>query len=157
MTDSPWTGGEITATIKAGKGYDEPWLVFRGPNAAAVKVQIEEATGLSGEGISLAALTWNANRHFSMINDVAFALDATVIPEDGATAAQNQPAAPEPTPAANVAPAAVAAQPDHVASIADMKKKAEMTAYYLANKKAFDGDKDLMAALQQRFSAEDVS
>lgn len=159
MSNDPWSGGEITATIKAGKGYDEPWLVFRGPNAAAVRTQIEESTGLSGEGISLAALVYNANDHFSRINTVAHGLDAIVVPDDDSAAAQNPAAAPEPTEAENVAPAEApaSAEPSLADQVNALTVKKELIALYQANKKAFDGDKKLMDVLQKRFTSKDVS
>ena len=159
MSDNPWGAGEVSATIKSGKGYDEPWLVFRGPSAAAVKEQIEGATGLSGEGISLMELTWNANYSFQKISTVATGLDAVLIAEDAPQAAEKPAAAPESTPVANEPPAAAQAspEPDLAATVADLKTKKELTDVYLKNKAAFDGDKDLMAALQARFTAEDVS
>lgn len=159
MSD-PWSGGETAATIKAGKGYDEPWLVFRGPNAASVKKQVEEATGLSGEGISLMELTWNANYSFQKISTVATGLDAVIIeddegPQNAAGAAENASAAPEATEPENVAPAAP--EPSLTDQVNALTVKKDLTALYLANKKAFDGDKDLMSALQARFTAEDVT
>ena len=159
MAESPWSDGEITATIKSGKGYDEPWLVFRGPDAASVKKQIEDATGLSGEGISLMELTWNANYSFGKISTVATGLDGVVIPENSPPAAQNAAAAPEPTESENVAPVAPAPspEPDLKATVAGLTSKKELTDVYLKNKAAFDGDEALMAALQARFTAEDVT
>lgn len=45
--------GAITATIKGGKGYEAPWLVFRGSSAAEVQARISEAFGLEAQGETL--------------------------------------------------------------------------------------------------------
>lgn len=165
--ESPWDEGGLTVTLKAGKGYEAAWIVVKGPNAAALKRHLEEATGLSSEGLSLAQFTYNCSYHFQKIDTVAHGLDAVVIPDEdvvagvrkASRAAQNPAAAPEPTEEENVAPVAPApsSEPDLEATVAGLTSKKALTDVYLKNKAAFDGDKDLMAALQARFTAEDVS
>jgi hypothetical protein len=39
---------EVSATLKAGTGYDAPWLVARGPNAAAVVAELRSWFGEGG-------------------------------------------------------------------------------------------------------------
>lgn len=157
--ESPWDEGGLTVTLKAGKGYEAAWIVVKGPNAAALKRHLEEATGLSSEGLSLAQFTYNCSYHFQKIDTVAHGLDAVVIPEDSPQTPQNTAAAPEPTPAPAASPATEAPAPelDLAATVAGLTSKKALTDVYLKNKAAFDGDKDLMAALQARFTAEDVS
>lgn len=150
-SEDPWTGGETTATIKGGKGFDEPWLVFRGPDAASVKKQVEEATGLSGEGISLMELVYNANYSFGKINTVATGLDAIVIKDDESA---EEPEAKKP--AAVPAPEPKDEGPDHAAALKELTVKADITAYYLKHKKEFDADGDLMEALKARYTSEEV-
>lgn len=158
-TESPWNEGEISVTLKQHKGFESPWIVVKGGSAAAVKKQVEEITGLSGEGLTLHELVYNAAYSFQKISTVATGLDAVLIAEDAPQAAEKPAAAPESTPVANEPPAAAQAspEPDLAATVADLKTKKELTDVYLKNKAAFDGDKDLMAALQARFTAEDVS
>lgn len=164
MAENPWGNGEITATIKSGKGFDEPWLVFRGPDAASVKKQIEDASGLSGEGISLMELTWNANYSFGKISTVATGLDGVVIPDEekpqkAAVGHVQVKVEPESAEEENVAPVAPApsSEPDLKATVAGLTSKKELTDVYLKNKAAFDGDEALMGVLQARFTAEDVT
>lgn len=160
MSETPWDDGEgISVTLKQSKDYAAPWIVVKGRTAASVKSQIEDITGLSGEGLTLHEMVYNAAFSFQKISTVATGLDAVVIPENSPPAAQNVAAAPEPTPAAQEAPAAEAPapEPDLAASVAGLTSKKALTDLYLKNKAAFDGDKDLMAALQARFTAGDVS
>lgn len=158
--ESPWDEGDgISVTLKQHGKFEAPWIVVKGRTAASVKKQIEDITGLSGEGLTLHEMVYNAACSFQKISTVATGLDAVVIPEDSPQTAQEPAAAPEPTPAPAAAPAAEAPaeEPDHADVIGKMTAKSDITSYYLRNKAAFDGDKDLMAALQARFTAEDVS
>lgn len=152
-SEDPWTGGDISVTLKQHKGYESPWIVIRGRDAASVKKQLEEVTGLSGEGLTLHELVYNATSSFQRINTVATGLDAVVVREDAPAEEPKpepeKPAAPEPEPEDD--------GPDHVAELAKLDKKADLTAYYLAHKKEFDGDGSLMDALKARYKSEDVS
>lgn len=142
MSEDPFGGGSITATVKAGKGYEVPWLVFKGATVAEVQGQIEQATGLSGEGITLASLVRNASDHFQTVNEVATVLSATVIPETPTESASSA------APAAEQEPEAPEAQ--FASAIASVENLAALGDLYLKNKDAFDGDEKLMAALQAR-------
>lgn len=159
MTDeSPWGDGSITITLKAGKGFEVPWIVVKGPDADTVRKHLEEATGLSGEGLTLAQLTYNASYHFQSINTVAHGLDAIVI-ADEPSAEKSAPTTSSATEAAPSAPAAEATASEpigHVAMIGKMTARKDLTAYYLAHRADFDGDQELMDELQKRFGAEDV-
>ena len=159
MTESPWDDGGLTVTLKAGKGFEAAWIVVKGPDSATVRRHLEEATGLSGEGLTLAQLTYNASFHFQSINTVAHGLDAVVIAEDAPVAAEKPAAASESTRAANVAPEAPQApsEPSLADQVNKETSKAALKDLYLKNKKTFDGDKDLMAVLQARFASDEVS
>lgn len=159
MTESPWGDAEVSVTLKQHGKFEAPWIVVRGASTEAVKAELEKATGLSGEGLTLHELVYNAAYSFQKISTVATGLDGVVIPENSPPAAQNAAAAPEPAEEENVAPVAPAPspEPDLAAVVAGLTSKKELTDVYLKNKAAFDGDEALMAALQARFTAEDVS
>ena len=163
-TESPWNEGEISVTLKQSKDYAAPWIVAKGPDAASVKKQVEEITGLSGEGLTLHELVYNAAYSFQKISTVATGLDGVVIPDEekpqkAAVGHVQVKVEPESTEEENVAPAAPAPspEPDLKATVAGLTSKKELTDVYLKNKAAFDGDEALMAALQARFTAEDVT
>lgn len=139
---------ELSATLKYGKGYEDSWLVIRADNAADLKKAIEEATGLSGEGLSVVDLIHNAASHVHQVSKMGTALGATVIAETPA-----EPAAPAQAQAQAVAPAAPAPQaqgPSLEDQIASAKSASELSDLFLKNKAAFTGDKALMDKLQER-------
>lgn len=149
--DNPWGDGDISVTLKQHKGHESPWIVVRGKDAASVKKQLEEITGLSGEGLTLHEMVYNATASFQRINTVAHGLDAVVVKND--EPAEEPKAEAEPEPAA----APEEEGPDHLKALQGITTKSELTSYYLANKKEFDGNADLMAALKERYTSEDVS
>lgn len=139
---------ELSATLKYGKGYEDSWLVIRADNAADLKKAIEEATGLSGEGLSVVDLIHNAASHVHQVSKMGTALGATVIAETPA-----EPAAPAQIQAQAAAPAAPAPQaqaPSLEDQIASAKSASELSDLFLKNKAAFTGDKALMDKLQER-------
>lgn len=139
---------ELSATLKYGKGYEDSWLVIRADNAADLKKAIEEATGLSGEGLSVVDLIHNAASHVHQVSKMGTALGATVIAETTA-----EPAAPAQAQAQAAAPAAPAPQaqgPSLEDQIASAKSASELSDLFLKNKAAFTGDKALMDKLQER-------
>lgn len=139
---------ELSATLKYGKGYEDSWLVIRADNAADLKKAIEEATGLSGEGLSVVDLIHNAASHVHQVSKMGTALGATVIAETPA-----EPAAPAQVQAQAAAPAAPAPQaqaPSLEDQIASAKSASELSDLFLKNKAAFTGDKALMDKLQER-------
>ena len=164
MTDSPWGDAEVSVTLKQSKDYAAPWIVVKGGSATAVKKQIEEITGLSGEGLTLHELVYNAAYSFQKISTVATGLDAVVIPldskaQDGAVSDVQAESAPEPTQAASEPQedAQEAPEVDLKAEVEKQTTKAGLQALFLKNKDAFNGDAELMAALQARFTHEGVS
>ncbi|MFC3504434.1 hypothetical protein ACFOOK_26180 [Micromonospora krabiensis] len=79
MTDSPWQeDGAFTASFKAGKGYEEPWLVVRGNTATALRDRIVEAFGLEGDFTLIEAIH-NANQLFHALTNVGRELGGRVI------------------------------------------------------------------------------
>ena len=143
---------ELSATLKYGKGYEDSWLVIRADNAADLKKAIEEATGLSGEGLSVVDLIHNAASHVHQVSKMGTALGATVIaetPAEPAAPAQAQAQAQEQA-AAPAAPAPQAQAPSLEDQIASAKSASELSDLFLKNKAAFTGDKALMDKLQER-------
>ena len=139
---------ELSATLKYGKGYEDSWLVIRADNAADLKKAIEEATGLSGEGLSVVDLIHNAASHVHQVSKMGTALGATVIAETPA-----EPAAPAQIQAQAAAPASPAPRaqaPSLEDQIASAKSASELSDLFLKNKAAFTGDKALMDKLQER-------
>lgn len=89
---------ETTATIKAGKGYEAAWLVFKG-TPAEVRAQLVESFELdeSVRDLTLAELTSLASHKLQSIGNVSAKLGAVPISHAQAAAAQPaaQPAAQE--------------------------------------------------------------
>lgn len=84
--DSPWGARGISATIKFGKGYEEPWVVFRG-TAAQIKADMIDVFGLdAGEytGFSLSELIINVRNQAVGLNAIRKELGGQVIKPGGA-------------------------------------------------------------------------
>lgn len=137
---------EVTVTLKGGTGYDKPWIVVRGENAAETAKLVAETVGVSGEGLTLLELTHNAAQKFSGVSAAGTILGATVIPE-GAPAQ-----APAPEPAA--APAIPAAPPvpntEILAKIEAATSVAELGDVFMQNKGLFEANAELMAQVEAK-------
>lgn len=73
---------EVTVTIKFGKDYDAPWIVFRGSPASAHD-EIVSTFGFDAkesEGLTLAQLTLNATKAAKAANGVSSAGGTAVSP-----------------------------------------------------------------------------
>lgn len=148
MSEDPFgEGGSIGVTLKQGKGYEAPWITVKGSSAGEVRKHLEDVTGLSGEGITLASLVYNAADHFQKVGEVGTVLGATVIRQDAPTETPTESAS-SAAPAAEQEPEAPEAQ--FASAIASVENLAALGDLYLKNKDAFDGDEKLMAALQAR-------
>lgn len=149
MEINPWKESsmtEVTATLKWSKGYEDPWLVIKGETAADVKRGIEEATGLSGDGISLVDLIHNASAHVHSVNNVGATLGGTVIREG--TKPEPEPEKPqEPAPQPEPEPEQ---ESPVLGLIADAKSQKALGDLYQEHRKAFQSTPALMAALQAR-------
>ena len=164
---NPWSndgGAEVNVTLKQSKDYAAPWIVVKGGSTEAVKAELAKATGLSGDGLTLTELVYNAAYSFQKISTVATGLDAVVIPldskaQDGAVSDVQAESAPEPTQAASEPQegAQEAPEVDLKAEVEKQTTKAGLQALFLKNKDAFNGDAELMAALQARFTHKEVS
>ena len=99
----------VGVTLKAGPGYDAPWVVIRESNIEETKLRVQEFIN-SG----LAALVGQAAEVLAGGNAAAKSLGATVVSHE-AQDAPTAPPAPEPTPA----PAAPAAAPTGTATTTD--------------------------------------
>lgn len=72
----------VQATLKAGKGYDAPWLNFQGGTADEVKRHIAEAVGMDlsvAEAHSLAEVVVFGNETFAGTSNVVRDLGATPV------------------------------------------------------------------------------
>lgn len=146
MSLNPWkedSMAELTATLKYGKGYEESWLVLRAPTAAELKEAIEEATGVSGEGMTLVDQIHNATQHVHSLARAGTVLGATVI--ESSAAPQSPQAAPQQPAEAPVAP-----EPTLLEKIAQAGSQSDLSDLFLKNKAAFTADQKLMDALQER-------
>ncbi|MFY1620021.1 hypothetical protein [Micromonospora sp. WMMD736] len=87
MTDTPWQdeGGSHVVTFKAGKGYEEPWLILRGSSAAMLRDRIVEAFGLEGD-LTLVEAIHNANQLFRAMANVGRELGGRVVRSTSAPA-----------------------------------------------------------------------
>lgn len=140
MSDnSPWSGGEVTATVKFGKGYDDPWLVFRG-DPDQISEQVIASFGLEEtEGLTLAELIVNASKQAQAVRAASAGLGGSVISQGNGrrnawaeAAGSTEPAQPERNP--------LYGKLEEVTDVAALKE------LYARNKAAFDGDAELLAA-----------
>lgn len=141
---------ELSVTLKYGKGYEESWLVLRAESASDLKKQLEEATGVSGEGITLVDQVHNATQHVHSLGRMGTILGATVIPEAESAGA---PATPPQAAAQAPAAAAPAPGPTLLEKIAQAGSASDLSDLFLKNQAAFTGDKTLMDALEARSKA----
>lgn len=146
MTDSPWGDTEVSVTLKQHSKFDAPWIVFRGKDSDAVKREVEKASGLGGEGISLMDLVHNAAEHFKKVGQMGTVLGGTVI-ESSAPAAEPTEKQETPAPAAAPAPSPVQG-PTLLERIGDAKTQTDLSDLFLENKAAFGADPSLMTALE---------
>lgn len=145
---NPWkeTGmAEVTATLKYGKGYEAPWLVIKGENAADVKKAVEEATGLAGEGLTLSQVIYNAADHVQRLNTVGVTLGATVIADEPEDAPAETAPAPDPAPEQQ--------GPDLEQQIKDASDVSSLADLYIKYQATFDSDEKLSGLLQARVEA----
>lgn len=140
---------EITITLKAGKGYEAPWIVVKAGTVAEATAMVEEATGLSGNGMTLSDLTVNAARSFQSVTTVGTTLGAEVLstsvtPSKAPQTAQNTKGATEvPQEDSN-------ASTGLSALIAQASTKDELTRLYMDNRSDFDSEPSLMTELQSK-------
>lgn len=134
---------ELSATLKFGKGHEDSWIVVRADTAAELKKAIEEATGLSGEGMSVVDLVHNASMHVHQVAKMGTVLGGTVLESETPT---EEPAKEEPK---AEAPAATKG-PTLEEQIASAKSGGELSDLFLKNKATFQADSALMEKLQER-------
>lgn len=73
---------KINASIKYGKGYDEPWLTFEGDDASTVRGLIVDAFNLEvDDDVSLSTVVTIATRAAQGVENVSRDLKASVIGE----------------------------------------------------------------------------
>lgn len=145
----------ITVTIKWGKGYEEPWLVFHGL-AREVREDIIAAFGFDGESVAdltLAELVVNAKQAAHGTGRVASQLGGRVISQG-----QAKPAAPTEEDAwskAEQEPAAPA-EPEVNPLYAEIEKQPSVAALqrlWAENKDAFTAEPELMVAYKVKGKA----
>lgn len=136
----PWSGGETTATIKFGRGHEDPWLVFKG-TPERVKEQIVVAFGTDveeAEGLTLAELVVNVTKTAQGARTASAGLGGTVIKQGGWARAAQEEAAPA-EPAVNPLFAKVEA-------LTAIEGPGGLKDLYARNADAFKADAELMAA-----------
>lgn len=134
---------EIGVTLKAGKGYEAPWITVKGDNADEVRRATAAVAGLDAGELPLTDVVHNVAKHFQDVSRVGTLLGGTVVPEESAPQKPQEPAE-QPT----AAPAAQA--PTLEDQIAKAGSASELSDLFLKNKAAFTGDPALMAKLQER-------
>ncbi|MEV4642789.1 hypothetical protein AB0J80_36155 [Actinoplanes sp. NPDC049548] len=152
--DSPWGARGISVTIKFGKGYEEPWVVFRG-TAGQIKTDMLDAFGLdAGEyaAFSLSELIINVRNSAQATGTLRKELGGQVIrPGSGA-----KPVAP--APGQDVWADAGSAPPAQAPSVEDILGKeidaaagrTALKTLYGENKATFDASEVLMAAYKAK-------
>jgi hypothetical protein len=92
MSDVPWDvdGDGFTATFKAGKGYEEPWLVIRAGSADTLKDRVISAFGLDEDHktMTLAEVISNANQTFHALGSLSSQLGGRVITKSASESSQ---------------------------------------------------------------------
>lgn len=84
-SESPWQPGDTGVTIKFGKGYEDPWLTFRG-SVEQIRAEVLAAFGMEDNPeLSLAAVVVNATREAHAMYGVASGLGGRVISQSGGT------------------------------------------------------------------------
>ena len=148
MSENPWKEGgggmpEIGVTLKAGKGYEAPWITVKGSDVDEVRRATAAVAGLDAGELPLTDVVHNVAKHFQSVSTVGTLLGATVVSEE--TPAQKPQ---EPAEQPNAAPAAQAPTLEDL--IAQAGSAAELSDLFLKNKAAFTGNPALMDKLQER-------
>lgn len=140
MTDlSPKS--EVVVTVKYGKGYEEPWVVFHGPDVDAVKRQLIEFFGMSPESMALSghSIVVNARSIAQGMGVIADAFPGAMVVSEEESASLTPP--PEPTPAA---------ENPLLAKIEAQTTRDDLVKLWAENKAAFDADATLMDAYRAK-------
>jgi len=148
VTESPFSdqGDAFTATLKYGKGFEDPWLVIRGGTAEETKRRVADAVGLEGaEGLTLAEVIVNAKNVVQGASAVASTLGGTAIP-------RSAPKAEEQAPSAQATAQATAEDKglDLLEQIEKLGTKKEGQQFYLSNRSAIDADATVMSAMKDK-------
>lgn len=154
MSEQVWQpeGRGITVTVKYGKGYEESWVVFRGPSITQVREDIIDYFGMDRASVSeltLSDVVVNATNLAHGKGNVAAALGATVI-KSGPTPTE-APATSAWAQAAQQEAEAPAVNP-MLAQIAATTSTDELRRLWAANQSAF-ADAEVMAAWKARGKA----
>ena len=134
---------EIGVTLKAGKGYEAPWVTIKGTDVDEVRRATAAAAGLDAGDLPLTDVVHNVSKHFQDVTSVGTLLGATVISEGDTPEKPQEPAGqPDTTPA------------DQTSTleglIAQAGSASELSDLFLKNKAAFTGNQSLMDKLQER-------
>lgn len=141
---------EITATVKYGASYEDPWLTFKGASAPEVKAAIIEAFELDGTArkLSLAWVVQEASRMATSSQILSSKLGATPVIEEGGK--EDPWATAEAGADKNVWPEEKESPADQMRRlIAGCGSVEELKRLWVDNQTAFQ-DPDLMAAYKAR-------
>lgn len=143
-SEDPFTDSDAyVATLKYGKGYEEPWLVIRGRTADETKQRVVDAVGLEGaEDLTLAEVIVNAKNVVQGASNVATQLGGTALPSRS-----SKPS--EPAPAATPEPAESEGS-TLLEQIDKLESKREGQRFYLANRSAIDADPKAKQAITEK-------
>jgi hypothetical protein len=147
-------GRGITVTVKYGKGYEESWVVFRGPSITQVREDIIDYFGMDRASVAeltLSDVVVNATNLAHGKGNVAAALGATVIKSGPTPAATENPASSAWAQAAQQEAEAPAENP-MLARIAATTNVDELKRLWAENQAAF-AEADVMAAWKARGKA----
>lgn len=143
----PHKPGELSVTIKYGRGYDESWAVFRGESSEAIQTQLRSYFGLGpdfSDGLTLHELVLNCTKVAhggSAASEIARA-----VPSGSAdSVSSTNDDKPDPWKQAETP-----ADPEPELTLTDLVRKCEsvkdLQLLWSENKQAFADDPDLMAA-----------
>lgn len=150
VTNNVWAAdGDSTATIKFGRGHDDPWLVFKG-SPSQVKAQIVDAFSIEAEeanSLTLAELVVNVSQTAQSMRNASAGLGGRVIgnngrPKSGSDEVWRQadkPAEPVVNP--------LYAEQEACTSVDELK------ALWARNRDAYDNDAELFAAWKAKGKA----
>lgn len=152
--------------MKFGKGYEAPWLVFRGADVDGIKAKIAASFGMESASVAeltLADVISNASKDAVTVYSVSSSMGGTVIGKTAASKTEAKPAEakagshPETSPAwepptETAAPEAEVANP-LLARIEDQTTVSALQKLWGANKATFDADAALMDAYKVKGKA----
>lgn len=141
------TGRGVTVTIKYSKGYESPWIVFRGTPSEVIE-DLGATFGIDTEGLTLSEVVHNATAQAHRMNNLGDRLGAVSVSAGASTGSDPWASVDDPEPEKPAAdPNAV-----HYAGIEAAQNRQELQTYWAKNQAAF-ANPELMAAYKARGKA----